>query len=67
MKFHPSKAKDLVVTRARTRFIHPPSQPFIEGAERERDRERQRERQRQRQRQRESVTTLKVLGVQGLF
>src|SRR6218665_518809 len=34
MKIHPSKMKGLVVTRARTRSMHPPSQPFIEGAER---------------------------------
>ena len=34
MKIYPSKTKELVVTRARTRSMHPPSQPFIEGAER---------------------------------
>src|SRR6218665_1531990 len=34
MKIHPSKTKELDVTLARTRSMHPPSQPFIEGAER---------------------------------
>src|SRR6218665_4201621 len=34
MKIHSSQTKELVVTRARTRSMHPPSQPFIEGAER---------------------------------
>src|SRR6218665_653159 len=33
MKIHPSKTKELVLTRARTRSMHPPSQPLIEGAE----------------------------------
>src|SRR6218665_3577945 len=33
MKIHPSKTKELVVTRARTRSMHPPSKPFIEEAE----------------------------------
>src|SRR6218665_4209338 len=34
LKLITSKMKELVVTRARTRSMHPPSQPFIEGAER---------------------------------
>src|SRR6218665_3800972 len=34
MKIHPSKTKELVVSRARSWSMHPPSQPFIEGAER---------------------------------
>src|SRR6218665_1165247 len=34
MEIHPSKTKELVVTRTKNRSMHPPSQPFIEGAER---------------------------------